>query len=198
MVIVAAGGTAIAIAAAGNGPVPPPASLAAAIHQALGARPANGVSAQVSFTNNLVDSSLVQSSDPLITGASGRLWASEGHLRLELQSDNGDAQIVVDNGSFWIYDPTSNTVYEGSLAGERQQRAWDGPCRRRSCRHGPLARDPDRRSDPVGPRGSSWHTCRSAARSPTDFGGAAAYAVRISPRQNGGLLGAVELALGRR
>ena len=192
-VIVAAGGTAIAIAAAGNGPVPPPASLAAAIHQALGARPADGVSARVSFTDNLIDSSLVQSSDPLITGASGRLWASRGHLRIELQSDNGDAQIVVDNGSFWIYDPTSNTVYEGSLPANDSSGLGMG-------RAGAGAAGTDRshaiptvaqiQSD----LGKLVAHLSIHGAIPTDFGGAAAYAVRISPRQNGGLLGAVGLA----
>ena len=36
-------------------------------------------------------------------------------LRLELQGSNGDAQILVDNGAFSIYDPMSNTVYKGTL-----------------------------------------------------------------------------------
>ena len=52
---------------------------------------------------------------PAPSGASGRLWvATTGHrMRLELQGQNGDAQVVVDNGSFSIYDPTSNTRLQG-------------------------------------------------------------------------------------
>ncbi len=193
VVIVAAGGTAIAIAAAGNGPVPPPASLAGAIHQALGARPVNGVSAEVTFTDNLVDSSLVQSSDPLITGASGRLWASEGHLRVELQSDNGDAQIVVDNGSFWIYDPASDTVYEGSLPSGDGSESGMG-------RAGAGAAGTDHSHAIPTVAGIQSDLEKLAAHLsipgaiPRDFGGAGAYAVRISPKQNGGLLGAVQFA----
>ena len=39
-------------------------------------------------------------------------------LRLELQGsgvDTQDAQIVVNDESFWVYDPTANTVYRGTL-----------------------------------------------------------------------------------
>jgi hypothetical protein len=114
LVVVAVGGTAIAIAATSNNPVPGSASLAAAIHRGLSAKPVQGITASVSFTNNLISSSDLQSSDPILTGASGRLWVGGGRLRLELQSTNGDAEIVVDHNSFSIYDPSTNTVYEGT------------------------------------------------------------------------------------
>ncbi len=109
-------GSAIAIAAVGSGPVPPAKPLATAIHQALAAPAVDGISARVSFTNHLIDSSDVQGVDPLFTGGSGRLWLSPSQgLRLELQSDNGDTQIVVHGTAFWAYDPTSTTVYEGTV-----------------------------------------------------------------------------------
>src|SRR6202453_5065701 len=103
------GGTAIAVAATDSGPVPKPQPLANAVHQALGAPKVTGISANISFTNNLIDSSdfTGQSADPILQGATGRLWLSDdGRLRIELQSDNGDAQVVVDHRSFWISDPT--------------------------------------------------------------------------------------------
>ena len=67
---------------------------------APGARGAavTGITADISFTNNLIDASNFtgEPSDPILQGATGRLWLSGDHrLRLELQSDNGDAQIVV-------------------------------------------------------------------------------------------------------
>ena len=110
--------TAIAIAAVGSGQVPAQASLADAIHTAMQGKPVAGVSADISFTNNLFAGSSIETADPLLTGATGRLWASDGHLRVELQSDNGDAQLVLDKQSFWMYDPTSRTVYRGSAPAE--------------------------------------------------------------------------------
>ncbi len=38
-------------------------------------------------------------------------------MRLELQSTNGDAQVVVNGDRFWISDPAQHTVYEGTLPG---------------------------------------------------------------------------------
>ncbi len=120
------GGTAIAVAATGAGPVPKPQPLAGAVHQALSAPKVTGISANISFTNNLIDSSdfTGQAGDPILQGASGRLWLSDdGRLRIELQSDNGDAQVVVNHRSFWISDPSQNTVYEGTLPADQRRRA---------------------------------------------------------------------------
>ena len=117
LIIAVAGGTAIAVAASGGGPVPPRESLAQALHQAATAPTVSGISARITFTNHLIDSTDIQGADPLLNGASGRLWVSttDHRMRLELQGQNGDAQVVVDNGSYSIYDPTSNTVYKGTL-----------------------------------------------------------------------------------
>src|ERR1700753_12848 len=115
VIAVIAAGTAIAVAASGPGPVPAPKALAPAIHQALAAPQVKGISARITFTNHLIDSSDLQGADPIPICATRRLWLSDHRLRLELQSDNGDAQIVVNDGSFWAYDPTSKTVYEGKL-----------------------------------------------------------------------------------
>ena len=117
LIIAVAGGTAIAFAAAGNGRVPPRESLAQALHQAATAPSPNGIFARITFTNHLIDSSDLQGTDPILSGASGRLWLSPSthEMRLELQGDNGDAQVVVKNGAFSIYDPMSNVVYKGTL-----------------------------------------------------------------------------------
>ena len=116
VVVVVGGGSAIAVAASSGGPVAKRSSLAAALHRALGARPVKGLFAHITFTNNLIDASNLQGSDPLLQGASGRLWLSNNHgVRLELQSSNGDAQIVVNKTRFWISDPAQQTVYEGTL-----------------------------------------------------------------------------------
>src|ERR1700744_4815727 len=102
---VIAGGTAIAVAATSSGPVPKAQPLASAVHQALWAPKLTGISANISLTNNLIDSSdfTGQSGDPILQGASGRLWlADDGRLRIELQSDNGDAQVGGKHPSFRV------------------------------------------------------------------------------------------------
>src|SRR5436190_9902251 len=87
VIAAAAGGTAIALAAAGGGPAPPPKPLARAVHDALAAPSVQGVSARIHFTNHLVDQGVLgEGADPILTGASGRLWAApDGRLRVELQ-----------------------------------------------------------------------------------------------------------------
>jgi hypothetical protein len=119
LIVAIAAGTAIAVAATGNGPVPRAKPLARAVHDALAAAPVKGITADVSFTNNLISSDNLpgESADPLLQGARhGRVWLSnDGRLRIELQGDNGDANLVVNKDSFWISDPMQSTVYEGTL-----------------------------------------------------------------------------------
>jgi outer membrane lipoprotein-sorting protein len=186
VVAVIAVGTAIAIAAQGQGPVPKRESLARAVHQALTAPAVTAVSARISFTNNLIGSSQIQGADPLLSGGSGRVWYSAGNgLRLELQGDNGDANLVVRNGSFWAYDPSSNTVYRGTLPTHSASGAKD-----RADKHGALPSIAQIQSDIN--RAMSHLTISGAI--PADVAGRAAYSVRVSPKPSGGLLGAAELA----
>src|SRR4051812_23371412 len=120
---VIAAGTAIALAAGSSGSKPPPKPLANAIHDSLTAPAAQGVTATVRFTNRLIDGATLEGSDPLLSGATGRLWATpDGHFRVELQSSGSgqDAQVVSDGSSFWAYDPSSNTVYRGSVPKEKE------------------------------------------------------------------------------
>jgi outer membrane lipoprotein-sorting protein len=179
-------GTTIAIAAVGNGPVPPPASLADAIHGALEGKPVTGVSANISFTNNLFSGSSIESSDPLITGATGRLWATDGHLRIELQSGNGDGdgQIVLNGRSFWAYDPTSNTVYEGVLP---PQSSHSGTADSGADTLPTVAEIQNRLNR------LSRHVDVSGA-TPTDVGGQPAYTVSLSPKTGAGLIGSAQLS----
>src|SRR4051794_36612571 len=81
--LVVACGTAIALAATSGGPVPPRKPLAVAVHHAISGPELSGVSARIKFTNHLIDSAGLEGSAPLLKGGSGRLWASDGHFRLE-------------------------------------------------------------------------------------------------------------------
>lgn len=187
LIIAVAGGTAIAVAAAGTGPTPPPESLAQALHQAASAPAVSGISARISFTNNLINSADIQGSDPLLNGATGRLWVSDNHqLRLELQGNNGDAQIVVKNGSFWAYDPTSNTVYQGTLPAQSSSGS---------------GKDQSNAADAI-PSVAQIQTnlnqlmqhLNIVGPTPRNVAGQPAYKIRVSPKHDGGLLGDVQLA----
>ncbi len=182
-----AAGAAIAVAAAGTGPVPPPKALPNAIHSALAAPAPTGITARISFTNHLIDSSNIQGSDPILTGATGRLWLSSNHqMRLELQSDsgNGDAQVVVNNRSFWVYDPTANTVYKGTFPQDANQ-ATDAKAHDQGI---PSIAQIQKHLTEL-----ANHVNLTGAI-PGDVAGHSAYSIRLSPKHDGGLLGAGELA----
>ena len=183
LAVAIAAGTTIALEASGAGPVPPHKPLAVAIRQALGAPAAVGISGRVTVVNNLISSSQIQGSDPLLNGGSGRFWLTQGALRLEIQGDNGDANLVVRNGSFWAYDPASNTVYRGTLPS-------GASARHDSAGH---AAPPTLAQIRRQLAGLAQHLRLSGAI-PTDIAGRPTYTVRVSPRQSGGLLGAAELA----
>jgi outer membrane lipoprotein-sorting protein len=193
VVIAAGGGTAIAVAAAGSGPVPPREPLAVAIHQALSAKSVIGISARITFTNNLISSSDFQGgpTDPLLQGASGRLWLSmapgDHRLRIELQTDNGDGQVVVDNSRFWIYDPASNTAYEGTLPSGAAGAADHAHARSASDAIPSIAKIQTEINK------LAQHVDLSGAI-PSDVAGQATYTIRVSPKHDGGLLGDAQIA----
>jgi outer membrane lipoprotein-sorting protein len=191
LVAVIVAGTAIAVAASGSGPVPRAKPLAQAIRDGLGAPAVYALSARVTFTNHLIDSSSIQGSDPLLTGGSGRLWVSvdpsgksSPRIRLELQSDSGDAQAVLNNGSFWVYDPSSSTVYRGKLPQHTEQASTAKP------KHPGLPTVAQIQTDLTR---LMAHANLSGAR-PSDVAGQAAYTVSVSPKHDGGLLGSAALA----
>jgi outer membrane lipoprotein-sorting protein len=197
-VAIAVGVFATAIAfALDAGPTPPPKPLAEAIHDALtgsGATSIEGVSANITLTDHLLEGASLASGDghgggwsssPLVTGASGRLWiAKDGDVRLELQSQTGDTQILYDGHTLQLYDAATNTLY----------------------RYTPPAREQDTSSAAAQPHQTptlgeieeaitrvSKHAQVSGA-TPSDIAGQPAYTVRVSPKEGGSLLGAAELS----
>jgi outer membrane lipoprotein-sorting protein len=182
-IVVAAGAT-IAIAAAGSGPVPAHKPLAQAIHNALAAPKVQGISADIQFTNHLIGSTEIQGSDPLLTGASGRVWLSkDGRVRLELQGSNGDANLVVTKRSWWAYVPTTNTVYEGKLPAHSAAPKHDNkPDKLPTVAE--IQTDLNRAMKHLGISGAA----------PTDVGGQPTYTVTVSPKPAAGLLGSMKLA----
>jgi outer membrane lipoprotein-sorting protein len=181
----AAGGTAIALAG-GDGPKPPPKPLAAAVHDGLTAPEVQGITARVKFTNHLIDASGIQGANPLLSGATGRLWLSPGNgLRLELQSENGDAQVVANEQGFWVYDGTSNTVYRGDAPKHGKHARQHREGRHKIPSVARIQRGLDR---------ARKHKLDISGPVPGNIAGQPAYTVRVGPGRPGGLLGAVELA----
>jgi hypothetical protein len=183
VVVALAGAAAIALAAGGSGPKPPPKPLAQAVHDALAAPAVQGVTARISFTNHLIDAASLQGSDPLLTGAKGRLWATPDKLRLELQASSadghaGDVQVLLDGDKLTVIETGSNTVYRATLPRDRKTAGAPVPS---------LARVQD----------ALTHLTERATLSgaqPSDVAGRPAYTVRISPRHDGGLLGGADVA----
>jgi outer membrane lipoprotein-sorting protein len=191
-VIIVVGGAAIAVAATSSTSTPAPESLATSVHRALSAKPVKGFFADVSFTNNLIDSSDFTGGpqDPILQGTrNARIWISDaGQIRLELQSDNGDAQIVLNGNRFFVSDPASSTVYEGTLAPQKAEHSTG----RASSRHGiptvaQIQSDISRLMGRLDISGAS-------TSNPTNVNGIPAYSVSISPKHSGGLLGSLGLA----
>jgi outer membrane lipoprotein-sorting protein len=168
-----------------SGARPPARSLPAAIHTALAGKPVNGVTARIAFTDHLFQSGLPASaSQPLVTGASGRLWAGGGRVRLELQASTGDTEIGYDGRSLTVYDVASNTAY---VLVVHQGGSWQPYRPNAGARQIPTVSDI---------KAMLQHLLQHVAVTgpvPTNIGGQPAYTVRISPKHSAGLLGSVEL-----
>jgi outer membrane lipoprotein-sorting protein len=201
VLVVAVGASLTALAfALGAGPTPPPKPLAQAVHDALDGANAGsieGVSADVTLTDHLLEGANLTTggqsggqggselmSNPLVTGASGRLWISkDGRLRLELQSEKGDTQVLYDGHTLSLYDAASNTLYRYTPPTHSDN----------------SSRPPEHREVPSvakieeGIADLSRHANVSGA-TPGDVGGQPAYTVHVSPKEGGSLLGGAELS----
>jgi len=185
----AIGGTVLAMATTSSGPKPSPKQLPVAVQDALTAPPVKGVTARIQFTNHLIDSGSVQGADPVLTGATGSLWASsDGRVRLELQSDPssnggvGDVQVLLEHNHATAYDSGTNTVYEAKLPAGHAGEASKG-------NEQPPSVAEIRRAI----RRASTQALVSGAI-PSDVAGQPAYTVHVSPKHDGGLVGGAELA----
>src|SRR6185312_14183678 len=188
-----AAGTAIAAAATGNGPVPKAKPLASAVHDALAAKPVKGITADVTFTNNLISSDDIpgETADPLLQGTRrGRVWLSDdGRLRIELQGDNGDANLVVTKTSFWVSDPMQNTVYEGTLPAEKPSKSGKS-----AAKHADAIPTVAQIQSRLTKLMKSVDVGGAATSDPGDVAGRPAYSVSVSPKHSGGLLGQAQMA----
>jgi outer membrane lipoprotein-sorting protein len=184
MLVILGTGVGIAQGALRSNPKPPPKPLDAAVHDALSGPKVDGVSARIHFTNHLIPAGALPEGtvSPLMTGASGRVWiARDGRFRVELQASMGDAQIVSDGKVVTAYDAQTNTAYRFALPGHKRTRDDHAD-------HAPTLAKID---ETIAELGKNWTL--SGAK-PTSTAGEPTYTVRISPKGDGGLLGAAELA----
>jgi outer membrane lipoprotein-sorting protein len=169
----------MAQAALSGSPKPDPKPLDRAVADALNAPAVAGVSARVTFTNGLLPSGTLprESASPLLAGADGRVWvAADGRFRIELQSENGDAQIVSDGRRMTVFDSGSKTAYTlPAPRGDHED-------------HDVSLTDVRRGLDRLA---EAWTL---SGAEPTSTAGRPTYTVRIAPKDDGGLLGAAELA----
>ncbi|HXD54884.1 MAG TPA: DUF2092 domain-containing protein [Solirubrobacteraceae bacterium] len=195
--------TALALAL-GGGPTPPAKPLAQAVHDALAgghSNPIQGYSANVKLTDRLIEGSELAgggsgqpgglASSPLLTGASGRLWvSSDGKMRLELQAEKGDTQIVYDGHTVTVYDASSNTIYKFTPKERTNEAGWKS-----------YAPHDGKNAEPV-PSVAKIEEALAEARkhakvsegTATDVAGRPAYTVRVSPNEGGSLIGGAELS----
>ncbi len=190
--------TALAFALAG-GPTPPPKPLAQAVHDSLSGanrEAIQGVSADVTLTDHLLEGANLTTggqgseltSNPLVTGASGRLWISnDGRVRLELQSEHGDTQVLYDGHTLSLYDAASNTLYRYTPPPQSNDTGTSTD--RQHGQH----EVPSVAKIEQGIAELSQHANVSGA-TPGNVGGQPAYTVRVSPKESGSLLGGAELS----
>ena len=181
--LLAFGGGIAGAAAAGSDsdPKPPQRSLAQAVMAAFQAQPVDGITAKIRFTNNLIPPGSLpkDSSVPFGASAEGRLWLSpDGRMRLDLRSDAGDVEITSDGRRVRIYDARENTI--STLPFDLPKLSRDGA----RGGLGSLMGD-------LGPLLSMWSISDAT---PGTTAGRPSYIVRISPRDDGALLGAAEVA----
>jgi outer membrane lipoprotein-sorting protein len=171
----------------GSGPVPSPKALANAVLDAFNAPEPDGLTADIHFTNSLLPSGSLPggAASPLASGADGRLWVQKsGKFRLELQSDRGDAQIVSDGEKVTVYDASSNTVYRATLPTAAKDVA-------KPADHADEKLTLDKIQKALDELAKTWTV---SGADPTSTAGQPTYTVKISPKDDGGLLGAAQVA----
>ena len=166
-----------------NGAKPPARPLALAVMDAVQQAPKlQGLSAQIHFTNNLLPAGSLPpgAKSPLAAGADGHLWLDrDGRFRLDLTSQDGDAQIVSDGHEVTVYDGTANTRYAFALPADAAKAVGGGGF------------DLAGLSKALGPL---LDQVTISGAKPTSTAGRPSYTVRVAPKDDGGLLAAAEIA----
>ncbi len=111
--------------------------------------------------------------------------ARDGRARLELQSEQGDTEIVYDGHSVTLYDAANDSVYRYTPKQEGSSSS--------SSDRGTSGAIPSVAKIEEAIAHIRKHAGLSEA-APTDVGGQPAYTVRLSPSESGSLIGGAELS----
>lgn len=183
--LVLGGGAAALASSAGGEPAPPPAkSLPRALADTMKSADAPGVTANVRFTSRLIDGSVRGSSGgPLIDGATGTIRVGRGwRLAADLQSGGHRVQVGFDGRRLTVYDHDGKTAYTATAPAGTDQLLSALSAFRASPQMIEMALAAARRFvDVSDPRAGN-------------VAGRPAYTVRVAPKHDGGLLGAIEVA----
>ena len=174
--------TAYAVTRSGA-PKPPKRPLASAVHNALTAKPVSGVTAQFTVDQHLLTgTSTTLSTNPLLAGATGKVWVGGGHVRLVITSQLGTTAIAYDGSRVMLYDKKKHVAYV--LPVKHHTTSKDATATHTA----PSIADIN-------------HALAQAAKFavvsgaiPSNVAGREAYAVHVSPKRNGGLFGELDLA----
>jgi hypothetical protein len=160
---------------------PPRRSLAAALHHALASKPVAGVRADFTVTQHLLPgtSSLLDSSP--LAGASGTVWASGSSARLVIRSQLGAAEVGFRGRTVTLYLPRSRSAYVLALPRHHA----DAPP------HHSGAPSLAQIRQTLAELGRSLNISGAVAG---NIAGRPAYTVRISSRQDSGLIGPLAVA----
>lgn len=175
--VLAVGGTTIALAADADSSPPQPQPLDQAILQALSSKPVAGISADVTFTSNLFPTGTVlgKVASSLLSG-SGHLWLSgDGQGRVDVQTGAGPVQAVWNTSTLSVYVAALDTVYRANLPAAP---TTTGP---------PTLARIDRVLALIG---ADWSISQPQ---PSVAAGQPAYSVTLSPKESAGALSSLAL-----
>ena len=192
--VVVAGGAVAGAAVLDEGPRrPPETSLMGAVQGILDAERPVGLTADLTLTSRLVDTGGLADGSGILAGATGRIAIDgEGRARLDVDTARGETQIGYDAGRLTVYDVPTNTVYRlDAPAWLQRQGAGD------ALEHD----DADAGGEGLpAPAAIALGVAALATQAqltgpePDNVAGRPAYRLRVSPRRDAGLLGALELA----
>jgi len=165
-----------------SGPTPPKRSLAGAIHAGLAGKPVAGLSADFTVTQHLLPGSSSLVSQMPISGATGHVWAANGHVRLQVRTRLGRVDVGFDGSRVTLWDHKTNVAYVLPVPAAKA----DGTSR---AKHAPPTIADIRKL-----LGRIGGQAVVSGAEPGTVAGRPAYTVRVSPRHDAGLLGAAELA----
>lgn len=190
MTLLAVAGAALAAVVVRAAEPPPPTDAVGLAERLARADRPGALSGSFEWENGLVPAGLAEGDgerhalSPLLTGGRGRFWLSAGEgIRVELQGRTGDALLVADTRTLWLYDGSARTAERVALPEDRRDdddRGREDPPSRSEIERG-LERL-ERKATLDGP-------------DPSVEADRPAYSFTATPRDSGGMLDAVRGAL---